>query len=537
MFNKKKGIKEEKIDQLNEVDRKSSSRRLSIPRLLIMVLVILGITYYFFLKIKDVTSEISAVESTPWFAPYVDVTATPQFAFESLGNTNAKDLILSFIVSSEEDPCIPSWGKAYTMDEASTKLDLDRRVARLRQLGGDVAISFGGLLNDELAVKCTDTDRLYDAYKSVIDRYSVNTIDLDIEGEELNDTESIARRAETITRLQQDMRNNGESLAVWLTLPVTPQGLLENATNAIAGMLASGLDLSGVNIMTMDYGESRIEGQSLQAANERALLETHRQLGILYSQAGIYLNDTSLWKKIGATPMIGQNDIAKEVFSLEDARALNEYVLGNGIIRTSMWSINRDVQCGDNYVNLSVVSDSCSGVTQDYLEYSSVLSVGLSGSFKHNGALVTEEDEKSNLVLADDPTTSPYQIWQEDGVYLQGTKVVWHGNVYEAKWWTQGELPDNPVLQSWQTPWKLIGPVLPGEKPVENLTLPDGTYPNWSGTTQYNALDRVLFNGVPYKAKWWTQGDSPAASTSNPTSSPWVALTQEEVEEVLGRNK
>jgi chitinase len=109
--------------------------------------------------------------------------------------------------------------------------------------------------------------------------------------------------------------------------------------------------------------------------------------------------------------------------------------------------------------------------------------------------------------------------------------------VYEAKWWTQGELPDNPVLQSWQTPWKLIGPVLPGEKPVENLTLPDGTYPNWSGTTQYNALDRVLFNGVPYKAKWWTQGDSPAASTSNPTSSPWVALTQEEVEEVLGRNK
>jgi chitinase len=185
MFNKKKGIKEEKIDQLNEVDRKSSSRRLSIPRLLIMVLVILGITYYFFLKIKDVTSEISAVESTPWFAPYVDVTATPQFAFESLGNTNAKDLILSFIVSSEEDPCIPSWGKAYTMDEASTKLDLDRRVARLRQLGGDVAISFGGLLNDELAVKCTDTDRLYDAYKSVIDRYSVNTIDLDIEGEEL----------------------------------------------------------------------------------------------------------------------------------------------------------------------------------------------------------------------------------------------------------------------------------------------------------------------------------------------------------------
>ena len=65
-------------------------------------------------------------------------------------------------------------------------------------------------------------------------------------------------------------------------------------------------------------------------------------------------------------------------------------------------------------------------------------------------------------------------------MYLEGEKVVRHHNVYEAKWWTKGDVPDNPVLQSWETPWNLIGPVLPGEKPIPQPTVPKDTYPSWS---------------------------------------------------------
>ena len=135
--------------------------------------------------------------------------------------------------------------------------------------------------------------------------------------------------------------------------------------------------------------------------------------------------------------------------------------------------------------------------------------------------------------MIDDPATSPYQIWKDSGAYLQGTKVVWHGNVYEAKWWTQGDLPDNPVLQSYETPWKLVGPVLPGEKPVTQPTLPEGTYPTWSGEDKYETGQRVLFNGTPYQAKWWNQGQSPAAASSNADSSPWTPLTQIQIKEIL----
>lgn len=199
----------------------------------------------------------------------------------------------------------------------------------------------------------------------------------------------------------------------------------------------------------------------------------------------------------------------------------------------SMWSENRDIQCGDNYVDTKVVSDSCSGVKQDKLAFTTTLSKGFNGKLYENASVVTAAEPQSNIQPTDDPATSPYQIWQEQGVYLPQTKVVWHRNVYQAKWWTQGDIPDNPVLQAWQTPWQLLGPVLPGEKPVPQPTLPPGTFPDWSGTAEYNAGDRVLLDGIPYQAKWWTKGDSPAASSVNPDNSPWAALSQTQFDSIL----
>jgi chitinase len=152
-----------------------------------------------------------------------------------------------------------------------------------------------------------------------------------------------------------------------------------------------------------------------------------------------------------------------------------------------------------------------------------------------NAGVVTNV-EKKTVQKPDDPAKSPYQIWSKSGTYLEGTKVVWHQNVYEAKWWTQGDAPDNPVLQTYESPWKLIGPVLPGETPLPPSTLPAGTYPEWSGAGVYDTGQRVLFKGVPYQAKWWTQGESPAAASSDAESSPWVPLTQAQINDIIENN-
>lgn len=510
-------------------------KKLSVWRLFLALLMVGGVVYVGFHKYKNWKEQktIQVIETVkPWFASYVDVTATPMYGFEQLGATAKSDAVLSFIVSSTSDACEPSWGTHYSLNDAGVLLDLDRRIARLEQQGGGITISFGGQANSELAVGCTDSDKLYNAYNSVIDRYKLDTIDLDLEGQGLSDKDASMRRAEAIAKLQKDFSAQEKNLAVWLTLPVSPQGLSTEGTDAVAEMLSKGVDLAGVNVMTMDYGESR-QDKSMLDASKQALIETHRQLGILYKQAGINLNSDSLWRKIGATPMIGQNDIADELFTLDDAKALNQFSVDQKLGRMSMWSANRDIPCGENYVDVKVVSASCSGVPSSKGIFAQTLSEGFDGNIKKSSSISTVADPESNVPIVDDPGKSPYQIWQETGAYPKGVKVVWHGNVYEAKWWTKNDLPDNPVLQAWQTPWQLIGPVLPGEKPIEQPSLPKGTYPDWAGKTVYNGGDRVLFEGVPFQAKWWNQGESPAASAANPDSSPWISLTQSQIEEAI----
>jgi chitinase len=75
--------------------------------------------------------------------------------------------------------------------------------------------------------------------------------------------------------------------------------------------------------------------------------------------------------------------------------------------------------------------------------------------------------------------------------------------------------------------------VLPGETPIPQPTLPAGTYPNWSTATAYDKGARVLFDGVSFEAKWWTQGDSPAAAADDADSSPWAPLSQADVVKIL----
>ncbi|HEY4267367.1 MAG TPA: chitinase [Galbitalea sp.] len=500
-------------------------RRFSVARLFVAVVVTVAVVAGGFFGWQYFSDSASAKTAGSWFAGYVDVTATPSFAFETPKTKAGKQVVLSFIVASSADGCTPSWGGAYSLDEASASLDLDRRIARLQQQGGDVTVSFGGQKNTELGASCTDVTKLAAAYSSVIDRYNLSTIDLDVEGASLTDTAANSRRAEALEMVQKQQRAAGKSLAIWLTLPVSPTGLDVDGQNAVHETLAKKVDLAGVNAMTMDFGTSLTAGTSLLAGSEQALTATQRQLGILYKQIHVTLSQSTLWSKIGATPMIGQNDTRDEVFTMADATKLNAFATSKGIGRISMWSLNRDLTCGSNYTTLTVVSDSCSGVAQGGARFSTALAKHYTGSIALSAKSVTTNESVSTKSLVDNPKTSPYPVWSDANSYLQGTKIVWHHNVYVSKWWTQGDLPDNPVLNSWETPWQLVGPVLKGEKPIVQPTVPAGTFADWSGTATYNKDARVLFDGTPYQSKWWNLGESPAAASSNPDSSPWVPLT------------
>ncbi len=322
--------------------------------------------------------------------------------------------------------------------------------------------------------------------------------------------------------LQDAATAEGRPLAVWLRLPVAYTGMTPDSIGVVDSMLAAGVDLAGVNVMTMNYGASRPSGVGMADAVAASLQATWRRVGDAYRRAGVTLTDDAVWAKVGATPMIGQNDAPGEVFSLEDAKRLTTFATAHGMGRVSMWSANRDGACGAQ-LDLNVAQNTCSGVVQDPLAFGT--------TFGHLGGVTSAAAETVTSVapaaapVADDPTTSPYPIWRTQRIYEVGDKVVWHGGVYEAKWWTQSALPDEPVANAWDTPWRYVGPVLASDRPRTTApVVATSDLPLWSADAVYQKGDRVSLDGVGFEAKWWTRGDKPDDDANQPWDTSWQVV-------------
>ena len=511
------------------MSKRFPGRRLSLFRLTLLLTVVGVFVAGGVYGLSSWRDAQAAERSDPWFAAYVDATATPAYPFESPAEPADRNVVLSFIVAAGPARCEASWGGYYSPEEAQTKLDLDRRIARLRQSNGEVVVSFGGQANSELALACDTPADLAAEYARVIERYQPAAIDLDIEGLALADVASRARRALALAALQADQEQH---LPVWLTLPVGPDGLTADGVATVQSFLDAGVRLDGVNAMTMNFA-SADAAAAPSAVAAASLTATHRQLVAIYADRGQAIGARTAWRMIGATPMIGQNDVTAETFTLDDARSLRAFAETNQLGRLSMWSANRDSSCATAYVDLSVVSDSCSGVDQGEERFAAVLGAGFTGAPAGSQGGVTAAPTVRPEEIADDPETSPYPVWDSEASYPAETRVVWRRNVYEAKWWSTNAQPDDPRIAPADSPWRLIGPVLPGEKPVPLLELPDDFYPAWKPKTIYVQGQRIMLDGVAFEAKWWTQGDNPASGQADPGSSPWRTLTQEEIAKLL----
>jgi chitinase len=493
-------------------------RRLSLIRLAILLLAVGGLGFFGWTQGSEAYQRITEKPSSTWFAPYEDVTLTPEAHFEDPTVSPSSTQVLGFIVSDSDQPCSPSWGTYYDLDGAGRALDLDRRIARLRERGGDAIVSFGGAVNEELAVRCTDQRALVSAYRSVISRYSSRIVDFDIEGAALSDQLANERRARAI-RTIQDAADADHRLRVWLTLPVTPKGLTADGVNLLQTMVHAGDRLDGINVMTMDFGGSLPKGMSMRTAVERSLTATEQQVAQIYASADVNMTARQVWEHLGATPMIGRNDVAGETFSLGDAQALVAFARRMHLARVSMWSANRDSQCGVQS-DPAQVSNTCSGLDQSPLAFTWQLG-RLDGKPPVKASAPAMPDA-SRLPTRDDPNTSPYPIWLATKAYRMGDEVVWHHKVYEAKWYTTGYAPDTAVKHLWDTPWRYIGPVLKSDAAAVS---PAATrLREWSSDQVYLEGTKVLYDGMVYQARWWTQSDVPSSDPQRPADVPWKLL-------------
>jgi len=304
----------------------------------------------------------AAVGARPWFAPYVDLTLTPVPRFQASAANPSGHVVLGFITAGAGDPCTPAWGGLATLQKAAA---LNTQITQAQAAHEQVLVSFGGAQGSDLAVGCTDPAKLQDAYQAVVARYSLNAIDLDVEGPgSLSPTVS-ARRAQAIAAVQRGRVTAGKPLGVWLTLTVSPSGLEPSGVAAVEQMLLAGVKLAGVNVMAFDYGP--LPGDTMLSASESALTATAVQLQRLYRSNHIRAGPDGVWSQLGATIMEGRTDTAGQVWDLSDARALYEFAFAHHLGRLSEWSLGRDQPCLGAPPQ---PSDSCSGVNQQPLEFS-----------------------------------------------------------------------------------------------------------------------------------------------------------------------
>jgi chitinase len=251
-------------------------------------------------------------------APYVE--SWNGTSVTNLANTTGhKFWTLAFIISNGS--CTATWNGDTPLSSNLYVNDINS----LRAQGGDVIISFGGAAGTELGQACTTVAALQAAYQSVITKYNLTWIDLDIEGAAIADAASINRRNQALRALEAA----NPSLRVSYTLPVNPNGLDGNGTNLLSNAKANGVRVDVVNVMAMDYGSCGID---MGAAATGAASGTRNQISSL-----------GMSSSVGVTPMTDVNDATCEVFSTANSQGLVNFAQANSFVRLlAYWAIGRD---------------------------------------------------------------------------------------------------------------------------------------------------------------------------------------------------
>ncbi|HEY8091822.1 MAG TPA: hypothetical protein VIF09_28365, partial [Polyangiaceae bacterium] len=229
--------------------------------------------------------------------------------------------------------------------------------------GGHVKASFGGADGTYVEAKCTSASALAGAIEGFVTATGITDLDFDVEQDPVL-TDSVNKmRGDALAAVQK-----ADHIQVAFTLAANPHssgspgGLTSQGLSVVTNAVTAGVQISHVNLMTMDYGDS-FGGQPLAPVAIGSLTDANAQLVAAVSG----LTTKGAWRMLGVIPMIGKNDDS-EVFSLADAKSLEAFAVQNRLGLVSFWSIDRDQVCpsGADY-------NSCSTVDGSNFEFSGIL--------------------------------------------------------------------------------------------------------------------------------------------------------------------
>jgi hypothetical protein len=307
------------------------------------------------------------------FAPYFQ-SYRPGDPAELAVQSGARYLTMAFLQTATPGSCEALWNGLPATPVSPAVYGAS--FAKIRALGGDVAVSFGGGAADgngtDIADSCTDVNQVAAAYEKVITTYGLTRIDLDVEGNSLNNTAGVDRRNKAIREVESWAAHTGRAVQFVYTIPTNPTGLDPNGVAVLANAVANGAVIDIVNIMTFDYYDNQqheMAADTVTAAD--ALVATLRTL---YPAK----TDRQLWHMVGIAEMIGADDYGsggetgpQEILTPEDAVSVTAWAWREDIGELSFWALGRD----NGGCPGTPGADNCSGVVQNPWQYTRTMSV------------------------------------------------------------------------------------------------------------------------------------------------------------------
>ncbi|SNS16408.1 hypothetical protein SAMN05216276_100560 [Streptosporangium subroseum] len=240
---------------------------------------------------KPAPAPVSPTDRPSGFVTFVNTVQDPLFTLpEVAGKDHVRWFTLGHLTTGRKE-CVPMWGGTQDGELVADRL------GRLRAVGGDAGLAFGGPVGRELAAACTDLDRLVAAYRQAIDTFDATYIDFEVQ--DPASAATVLRRARAIATLQREAAAKGRPLTVSFTLPVTGTGLAPSDQAMLRSTREAGAEITAVNLLAAVGPESGLAQDRLRpvASAVRAA----------QPQIAESLGEPVAWRRIALTPVLSSS--------------------------------------------------------------------------------------------------------------------------------------------------------------------------------------------------------------------------------------
>ncbi len=311
------------------------------------------------------SNKINSNNSTFIFSPYKDTSINMDW------NTNIISTKLNNPKEAMPSPLVPflqsignhaitlafasgtcqqeSWGGVPGQALANANLPL------LQKDNINYIIASGGAAGTFTCNSVTDLENFVNRYREINGVVSPNFVglDYDIEGGNQQQIQTLIKTTADLQKQQMP------SLRVSLTVATLANGtdtLNVYGQWALAAAKDSGLNYD-VNLMVMDYGG--LSNCQLNKAGNACDMA----LSASYAAKAVSAKYNIPLSHIELTPMIGDNDSQGETTSVDDLKAIAQFVKANNLAGLHYWSFDRDTPCHStsNNINASPICNNVPG--------------------------------------------------------------------------------------------------------------------------------------------------------------------------------